>query len=328
MPHDEEQVRRLVRQMYQSAEEARWELEPEQVRAGTRRRRFHWPEAKVLALVGAAAALIVIGFAVAVGSGSHSSTPKSIVAKPTTTSTSHPLRHSTVPPATTAPTTTTVPATESANLSVVACTTSFGYPTPAPATLPTSVAVNIPPSLSGQLSVYSDTQGEMKLVGPKGWTCQALIGADGSEGIVVSQPGETVPPTWSGGWPLSTDSTVQAIVGSQSSACAGCTVGQACPLFTAAATGYANEFGRACSKTRPASEAVQQVSSGIVSFEDPPGVTGDGLPSGGQNPSNGVMTYYPGNQNGSWLETCTLPATEKQLCTTTLNSFITWYGQN
>jgi hypothetical protein len=104
-------------------------------------------------------------------------------------------------------------------------------------------------------------------------------------------------------------------------------VSQACPLFSAAAAGYANEFGRAC-PSRPASEAVQQINSDIVSFEDPPAVTGDGIPSGGQNPSNGVMTYYPVNPNGSWLETCTLPTAEKSLCTTALNAFITWYGQN
>lgn len=329
MPHDEEQVRQLVRQMYQSAEEARWELEPEQVRTGARRRRFHWPEAKVLVLAGTAAALIVIGFAVAVGSGSHSSTPQRVVAAPTTTPpTSLPPHHST--PATTAPTSTspstTVPATESTHLTVVTCPTTFGYPTPTPATLPASVAVTIPRSLSGQLSVYSDTQGEMKLVGPSGWSCQAQIGADGSGGVVVSAPGETVPQEWGAGWPLSPDSTIQAIVGIQTSACWGCTLGQACPLFTAAATTSAGQFGGTCS--RPPAEAVQQISPGIVSFEDPPALTGDGIPSGGQNPGNGVMTYYPNNQNGSWLETCTLPTSEKGLCTTALNTFITWYGQN
>jgi hypothetical protein len=243
-----------------------------------------------------------------------------------------PPRHSTVPPATAAPTgtapSTTVPATESADLSVVTCPTTFGYPTPAPATLPASVAVTIPRSLSGQLSVYSDTQGGMKLVGPRGWTCQAQIGADGSGGVVVSKPCVSVPQEWGAGWPLSPDSDVQAIVGTQSSACAGCTVGQACPLFSAAAAAYASQFDRPCPGTRPASEAVQQVDSDIVSFEDPAAVTGDGIPSGGQNPSNGVMTYYPANQNGSWLETCTLPTTEKELCTTALNTFIVWYGQN
>jgi hypothetical protein len=320
MRHDEEQVRQLVRQLYQSAEEAPWELEPEQVRTGARLRRFHWPEAKVLVLVGAAAALVVIGFAVAVGSGSHSSTTPATL----------PPSHSTVPPAPTAPTVTssptTVPATESANLSVVTCPTTFGYPTPAPATLPASVTVVVPRSLSGQLSVYSDTQGEMKVVGPSGWTCQAQIGADGSGGVVVSAPGETVPQEWGAGWPLSSDSNIQAIVGIQTSACWGCTLGQACHLFTAAATTSAGQFGGTC--TRPPAEAVHQISPGIVSFQDPPAVTGDGIPSGGQNPGNGVMTYYPGNQNGSWLETCTLPTTEKELCTTALNSFIAWYGQN
>jgi hypothetical protein len=325
MPHDEEQVRQLVRQLYQSAEEAPWDLEPEQVRTCARLRRFHWPEAKVLVLVGAAAALVVIGFAVAVGSGSHSST-----AKQSTTPTTLPPLHSTVPPATTAPTVTspptTVPATESASLSVISCPTTFGYPTPAPATLPASVTVAVPRSLSGQLSVYSDTQGEMKVVGPSGWTCQAQIGADGSGGVVVSAPGESVPQEWGAGWPLSSDSNIQAIVGIQTSACWGCTLGQACHLFTAAATTSAGQFGGTCS--RPPAEAVQQISPGIVNFQDPPAVTGDGIPSGGQNPGNGVMTYYPGNQSGSWLETCTLPTTQKELCTTALNSFIAWYGQN
>ena len=42
------------------------------------------------------------------------------------------------------------------------------------------------------------------------------------------------------------------------------------------------------------------------------------------------MTYYPAssnNQNGSWVETCTLPPGETALCTTSLDRYIDWYGQ-
>jgi hypothetical protein len=70
------------------------------------------------------------------------------------------------------------------------------------------------------------------------------------------------------------------------------------------------------------------IAAGIVTFEDPPGVKGDGRPSGGQYPADGVMTYHPSAQeDGSWQETCTLPASEKNICTAVLNTFISWYGQ-
>jgi hypothetical protein len=38
------------------------------------------------------------------------------------------------------------------------------------------------------------------------------------------------------------------------------------------------------------------------------------------------MTYYSGDQNGSWMETCTLPSAEKALCTAVLDNFVSAYG--
>ena len=64
-----------------------------------------------------------------------------------------------------------------------------------------------------------------------------------------------------------------------------------------------------------------------MAFTDPPGIKGTGQPSGGQYPANGVMTYHPSAQDGSWQETCTLPASEKDVCTVVLNTFVSWYGQ-
>jgi hypothetical protein len=139
---------------------------------------------------------------------------------------------------------------------------------------------------------------------------------------LVSPPGGA---TWTAGWTLSPGSPDEAIVGLETSACQGCTNGQACPLFTAAASAFLNQIGHMCPDVRPPSESVYPISSGVVGFQDPPGVSGEGRPSGGQNPANGVMTYYPGNPQGSWLDTCTLPTGEKDRCTAALNVFVTGY---
>lgn len=164
------------------------------------------------------------------------------------------------------------------------------------------------------------------LVGPKGWTCTAQYGADGSGGVVVVPKGTSVPESWDGGWTLSASSTVEAIAGSETSACQGCALGQACPLFAPAADTYESYFGRPCPKSRPTAESTDQITSRVMAFQDPPGVEGDGNPSGGLYAANGVMTYYPSSQNGSWTETCVLPIAQRALCTVALNAFVASYG--
>ena len=72
---------------------------------------------------------------------------------------------------------------------------------------------------------------------------------------------------------------------------------------------------------------VTPIAAGIVAFEDPPGVNGTGQPSGGQYPADGVMTYHTSARDGSWQEACTRPASEKNVCTTVLNTFRSWYWQ-
>lgn len=200
-----------------------------------------------------------------------------------------------------------------ARLPVVSCPTSLGIAHPA-VPLPRSRPVAVPQALATDLSVYADNQGVMELLGPKGWSCTAAIGADGSGGV-------TVYPAGAG------PSSPVAITGSETSACVGCTLAQACPLFPAAATALRSTIGEACPARPPAAETVGAIARGIVAFEDPPGVKGDGRPSGGQYPANGVMTYHPSAQDGSWQETCTLPASEKDVCTAVLNTFVSWYGQ-
>jgi hypothetical protein len=212
-----------------------------------------------------------------------------------------------------------------ANLPVVSCPTFLGVPHPA-VPLPRSRPVTVPRPLATRLAVYADDQGVMGLVAPKGWSCAASYGADGSGGVVAYPRGEKVPRYWAAGWPLARTSAEAAVVGLESSACYSCTLAQACRLFLSAATAWRSAFSQPC-PARPAAEVVARIGAGIVTFEDPPGVAGDGLPSGGLYPANGVMTYHPSAPDGSWKETCTLPGSDKDECTAVLNTFLSWYGQ-
>lgn len=212
-------------------------------------------------------------------------------------------------------------------LPLIVCPTTIALASPpAPKPQPSVVSVSASGPAVAELAVYTDNQGRMRVLGPKGWACSAQYGADGSGGVVVYPAGESVPSNWGAGWRLPAGSSVQAIIGSETSACMGCGEAQACELFGIAAKSFKTDFGRPCPGVRPTAGSTAQVSAGIMAFADPPGVVGDGNPSGGQYPANGVMTYYSGNQDGSWQETCTLAGASKPLCTTTLNSFLAAYG--
>ena len=202
-----------------------------------------------------------------------------------------------------------------ASLPVIVCPTSLGAGDRPAVSLPRSRSVAVPQALAAELSVYTDNQGIMELLAPKGWSCTAFYGADGSGGVTVHPRGEGSSPA-------------AAISGSESSACSGCTLGVACGLFPSATKAWRSAFfGQPCPARPPTAETRVSVAAGIVAFEDPPGVKGDGQPSGGKYPANGVMTYHPSAPDGSWQETCTLPNSDKDVCTEVLNSFVSWYGQ-
>ncbi|HXL96693.1 MAG TPA: hypothetical protein VN969_47915 [Streptosporangiaceae bacterium] len=209
------------------------------------------------------------------------------------------------------------------DLPVVSCPTTFGVPPTRSVTLPATRAVAIPRAMASRLSVYTDSRGYMYLVAPKGWSCTALIAADGSGEVAVYPHGQKLPASWRDGWPLARTSAVSAVVGQESSACYVCTLAQACRLFPAAATAMRSYGG--C-PARPAAERVTRIGTGIAGFVDPPGTVGDGAPSGGQNPARGVLTYHPGSGYGSWLETCTLPAGDAAECAAIVSNYTSSYG--
>ncbi len=213
--------------------------------------------------------------------------------------------------------------TTGSRVPVVVCPTTFGMtPAPAPVSQPASVTVGIAPSLAATVALYVDNQGSMRLLGPRAWRCAAQFGADGSGGVQVYPPNQAPP---SG--PSSFPSLRQAVLGLQTSACLGCTLGQACPLFAAAAAAYHRDFMARCPLTRPARESVRAIGATVVGFTDPPGVRGDGIPSGGRYTAYGVLTYNPGAAQGSWLATCALPASERAVCAAGLALFARRYGR-
>jgi len=168
----------------------------------------------------------------------------------------------------------------------------------------------------------------MKLVGPKGWDCRAFLAADGSGDVIVHPTGESLGPV-DGSWTAQELAAARAepgITGSQTSACVSCRLGQACPLFASAARDFESYLGRPC-PTRPAAkETIDPLSPGVVAFQDPPGVAGTSPFSGGPYPADGVMTYHSGDDNGSWVDICTLPASQHAVCTAALNAFLAAYG--
>jgi len=205
---------------------------------------------------------------------------------------------------------------------VVVCPTTFGI-TPSPGAVPqaTSATLPIAASLAARVALYVDNQASMRLLAPRGWHCAAQFGADGSGGVQVYPPGQP-PPSGASSFPT----LREAVLGLQTSVCVGCTEGQACPLFTQAAAAYHRDFMATCPLTRPAREAVHRLGATVVGFTDPPGVRGDGLPSGGRYTAYGVMTYSPKARRGSWLATCTLPAADRAVCAAGLGLFAGWYG--
>jgi hypothetical protein len=188
----------------------------------------------------------------------------------------------------------------------------------APVVLPPTLAVAISPGAGSRLSFYGDDEGLLHIIGPRGWACQAGVGVDGDVIVNVFPRGEIkgqdVLPA-----------SAEAVSGSLEFNCHGCALDEACPLFPAAKRLDGTDDQGGCSP-RPGREVVYRVSPTIVAFLDPPWVKGDGYPSGGPYPANGVMSYLSDEDSAhTYWETCTLPTADHGLCTVALNEFLSLY---
>jgi len=195
-------------------------------------------------------------------------------------------------------------------LPVVRCQTQFGIPGASPRT-PGTLTVGSSSPTSG-LAAYTNTQ--IYLVGLRGMRCSGLVAVDGGSQVIAWPAGQSRP-----GPHARTDGLTLSL----EPACAGCKAEDACPFFTA----LARDLGFPCTSGVPRGERVHPLRSNDVLFEDPPGVAGSGWPSGGPDPANGLVGYTGSPKNGVvYRSTCTLPAREHSLCTTSLNDVIHRYG--
>jgi hypothetical protein len=218
-----------------------------------------------------------------------------------------------------------------AALPLVECATTFPNPIQIPLTMPATVEEDVPTSLASDLAVYADGQGVMRVLAPSGWTCSASISADGASTLDVFPASELTNRSDEFSTPLGDlprGSPDREIYARQTSACTSCAESMACPVFATAANDLARDVGSSCPTTAPTGQTVKSLSSSAVEIIDRPGVVGDGYPSGGANSVYAVMTYQHNDVNGSWEESCLLPANATALCDASLNNFFANYGAN
>jgi hypothetical protein len=211
----------------------------------------------------------------------------------------------------------TAGATASTSVRVVRCPTTFGSRGEARAT-PSTVAVLHDPASTRGLVAYTNT--DIFLIAPVGMHCAGIVGADGTSALAVGPPALTreldePSRSYSGiGLTLSYDPD-----------CAGCEAEDLCPFFPQSA----RTLGFPCTTGILRDEQTHRLTPRLTLFEDPPGVRGDGWPSGGPDAANGLDGFTAPNkttQTTVYRATCTLPASERWICTTTLNDVISRYG--
>jgi hypothetical protein len=219
---------------------------------------------------------------------------------------------------------------------VVECPSVYGIPGTPASQYPSTIAVSLPAAVAERLSYYSDsTRSVDPILAPRGWDCRVGIGADGQIAVGVFPAG--TPDNFPAAFERS---TARGVFAYSQSACLGCISDTACPLVPFASKGTFSGFSP-CPYGRPPTEEVRwangspntppgAATNDVVYFADPPGVVGDGAPSGGPLTARGVLLFV--NDLGSQgyaasIETCTLSTSMSALCTPILNDFSNreWY---
>lgn len=190
------------------------------------------------------------------------------------------------------------------------CATQFGVP-PGRVRLPARVPVLGDAARTTGLTAYSNTR--QYLIGPAGLQCTGTVGADGTTEIAA----------WSGhgGRALRQHSGSSGLTLFYDPDCSGCEAGTACPFFMA----FAAALDFPCPNGIPKGETVERRGGDLALFSDPVGLAGDGWPSGGSEPANGVVGIH-GRGGAVYRATCTLPASQHASCTVSLNDAIARYG--
>lgn len=256
---------------------------------------------KTLASIGVAVALAACG----------ASTQGSFRAGPPSTSATEPSSSTTPTTLATNPFVTTLP--------VVACPTTYGAGTRHP-----FVAQQLP-AVGGTngLSFYSN--GLLTLLAPAGWTCRALVAADGGERLDAYPPG---------GPDLS---TTPAAPGTELVQIDGEWTGHGpgalfiCPLFPSSPAATFMHGSPPCPQAPPG-QMVTPITADVVGFRDPAGTKGTGAGSGGSLVSRGAALYpqvgspEPAGGVNVYVLSCTLGATRSHLCPAIEADFLVRYA--
>ena len=197
---------------------------------------------------------------------------------------------------------------------VVSCPTILGSGTSAAA--PKSYSVALPPGGDKQaLSAFASSG--LVVVGPRGWTCRAIVGADGGQVVEIS-PSEKPADFKSAPFEYPHPAAIEA---SLVPGCAGCKANTICPFFPAAA----NHLGFPCATGIPSGEKVTRLSAQVVAFEDPPLVHGTGGTREGALMFFGVVVFIPDSptfQGWAASETCAIPVSVLWVCSVAQSAFV------
>lgn len=160
--------------------------------------------------------------------------------------------------------------------------------------------VRFAPSLATGLAVFRDAQGT-PLVGPRHWHCRAAVGVDGTEFMTLAPaPVREV-----------SEERSQAISLEAIPACAGCMAERLCTLFPDAPPARFYASYEPCRRRSPLERAAA-IGPYEATFEDPPGVKGQGISSGGPNPAIGQLVY---SRRGGFAQvTCVRPDVSTESC--------------
>jgi len=196
---------------------------------------------------------------------------------------------------------------------VVACASSYGGAQPTGPVLPRTMKTTLPAAAAAKLAYYTNDKRTLPAVlGPRGWSCEVAVGADGTAGVDVYPPGTTPKPPGTG------HSGVEA---ASDSMCQGCVYSTVCPFVPGAAKqlGYTMlpcpplKHGEVVTWLAGSPHSTKLPIHDVVAFEQP-----------GQEPTDGAVLYDLSKQFTGMAseDECTLPTNEHALCTAVLNDFI------
>lgn len=197
--------------------------------------------------------------------------------------------------------------------------------------IPRNRRVAVSASIAEQVALYTDQYSATSVLGPRGWQCVVSYYADGGSVFFIYAPGERSPGFFPKLWPPRRSDLRELVVQSNPS-CVSCVLTQACPYF-AHARHLMHEWGywsRAATRTCriPHGERVTELAPTLMAVVDPPLVLGNDLPSGGAYAALGEVGYFPvphpGEPQGSYEMTCTLPDRDHALCYASLH----WYARS